>query len=130
MTSNTGLATARRHAPLARLLAFVLLAFVTYTTTAESVHRHGRFALHASDSSAATISSSGDANPSATDSPALGNCLICQLRQNLSSTLLSALPQLVAPQSEVELSPSRALFSASRFEATRRGRAPPITSLS
>ena len=130
MTSNTGSATARRHAPLARLLAFVLLAFVAYTTTAESVHRHGGLALKRSESSATKVTSSSDANPSANDSPALGDCLICQLRQNLSFSLISALPQLVAPQAQIELSPAVALLSASRFEAPRRGRAPPSTSLS
>lgn len=112
------------------MLAFVLLAFVAYTTTAESVHRHGRLTLQPAESSTATVSPSGDANPSANDSPALGDCLICQLRQNLSFTLLSALPQLVAPPSQVELSTAVALLSASRFEAPRRGRAPPVTSLS
>ncbi len=130
MTSNTVSATRHRHAPLARLLAFVLLAFVTYTTTAESVHRHGGLALKRADVSAASVSSSGDANPSANDSPALGDCLICQLRQNLSFSLLSALPQLVAPQVSAELSQAVALLSASRFEAPKRGRAPPATSLS
>jgi hypothetical protein len=119
-----------RHAPLARLLAFVLLAFVTYTTTAESVHRHGRLALNRAGSSAAAVSSSGGTNTSANESPALGDCLICQLRQNLSFSLLSALPQLVAPQSQAELSAAVASLIASRFKAPRRGRAPPVTSLS
>ncbi|HWT00537.1 MAG TPA: DUF2946 family protein [Pyrinomonadaceae bacterium] len=130
MTSNTELSKSRRHAPLARTLAFVLLAFVAYTTTAESVHRHGRLELTRSGSPAAAVNASGDADSAANDSPALGDCLICQLRQNLSFSLLSALPQLVAPQSQAELSRAVALLSASRFEAPRRGRAPPSTSLS
>ena len=130
MTSNTVSAARHRHAPLARLLAFALLAFVTYTTTAESVHRHDGLALKRAGVSAAAVSPSGDANTSANDSTALRDCLICQLRQNLSSSLLSALPQLVAPQVEAELSQAGALPAASRFEAPRRGRAPPATSLS
>lgn len=131
MTSNTAAITRRRHTPLARVLAFVLLAFVAYTTTAESVHRHGGLALKRSESSTATvISSSGDSNPSANDSSALGDCLICQLRQHLSSSVLTALPQLVAPQAPPELSQTVAPLSASRCEAPRRGRAPPHTSLS
>jgi hypothetical protein len=116
---------------LARVLAFVLLTFITYTTTAEAVHRHGGLALKRSESSAATvIRSSGDTDPSANDSSALGDCLICQLRQHLSFSLLSALPQLVTPQAPPELSQTVAPLSASRCEAPRRGRAPPHTSLS
>lgn len=130
MTSKTVSAARRRHAPLARLLALVLLAFVTYTTTAESVHRHGGLALEGAAGSAAAVTSHGDADSTASDSPALGDCLICQLRQNLSFSLLSALPQLAAPQVKAELSPAVALLAASRFEAPRRGRAPPSTSLS
>ena len=112
------------------MLAFVLLAFVAYTTTAESVHRHGRLALVSSESSAAAVTPSGGADSAANDSPAFGECLICQLRQNLSFGLLSALPQLVAPRPQAELSQSVALLSAFRFEAPRRGRAPPAASLS
>ncbi len=112
------------------MLAFVLLAFVTYTTTAESVHRHGGLALKGAESNAASVNSSGDAGSSANDSSALRDCLICQLRQNLSFSLLSALPQLVAPQVKAELLPAVALLAASRLEAPRRGRAPPATSLS
>ena len=112
------------------MLAFVLLAFVAYTTTVESVHRHGLLTLKRAGVSAATITASGDANSSANDSSALGDCLICQLRQHLSSSLLCALPQLVAPQAPPELAQTVAPLSASRCEAPRRGRAPPRTSLS
>lgn len=130
MTSKTLSATRSRHASLARLLAFVLLAFVTYTTTAESVHRHGGLALKGAESNAAAVAPHGDANPAENDAPALGDCLICQLRQNLSFSLLSALPQLVAPQVKAELSPAVAPLAASRLESPRRGRAPPSTPLS
>jgi len=130
VTSNTTPATPRRHAPLARLLAFALLAFVAYTTTAESVHRHGGLALERAAVSAASVSPSGDAVPSANDSQALGDCLICQLRQNLSFSLPSALPPLVAPQVSAELTRAAALLSAARSGAPTRGRAPPSTSLS
>lgn len=130
MASNTESSKSRRHAPLARVLAFVLLAVVSYTATAESVHRHGRLALTPSVSSAAAVAPSGGADSAVNDSPALGECLICQLRQNLSSGLLSALPQLVAPRPHAELSRAVALLSVSRFEAPRRGRAPPAASLS
>ena len=112
------------------MLAFVLLAFVTYTTTAESVHRHGGLALKGAESYAAAVTPHGDANPAESDSPALGDCLICQLRQNLSFSLLSALPQLATPQVKAEPSSAVALLAASRFEAPRRGRAPPATPLS
>lgn len=111
------------------MLAFVLLAFVAYTTTAESVHKHGGLALQRSESSAATVNSSGDANPSANDSPALGDCLICQLRQNLSFSLLNNAPQIVAPPAQLVRTPAIALSFFSRSDAPQRGRAPPAAFL-
>jgi hypothetical protein len=129
VTSNTTSATHRQNTPLARLLAFVLLAFVTYTTTAEAVHKHGNLSLVTSNGSATAIYSSGDAHSSANDSRSTGECVICQLRQHLSLSLLNALPQLVAPQAQATRTLAATLPSASRTLAPQRGRAPPFASL-
>jgi hypothetical protein len=129
VTSNTASVTRRPVAPLARLLACVLLAFVAYTTTAGAVHRHGSFAPDRLLSSATAISPSGDADSSANESRSIGECLICQLRQQLSFSLLNALPQIVAPQNQTLRTPAVALSCFSRPESTQRGRGPPLASL-
>jgi Protein of unknown function (DUF2946) len=129
VTSHTTSATHRQNTPLARLLAFVLLAFVTYSTTVEAVHKHGNLSFTSSNSSATTVYSSGDAGSSAKDSRSTGECVICQLRQHLSISLLNALPQLVAPQQQATRTLAAALPSASRFATPQRGRAPPLASL-
>ena len=129
MTSSTRTAVSRPHAPVKRILAFVLLAFVTYAATAEAVHRHGGLLPNALARSATVLSPSDDAGSSANDSRSSGECLICQLRQQLSFTLLNAPPLVVAPQLEIALAQATALPSFSRPDAPQRGRAPPLNSL-
>ena len=129
MTSQTTSATSPQNAPLARLLAFVLLAFVAYSTTVEAVHKHGTRSLAVNGVSATAIYSSGDPGTSANDSRAASECVICQLRQQLSTSLLSALPQIVAPQEQIARAHSSALPATSRFSTPQRGRAPPLASL-
>jgi hypothetical protein len=129
VTSNTGSATHRPSAPSARLLAFVLLAFVTYAATAEITHRHGGLSLSKPGSSATAINPAGDASSSANDSRALGECLICQLRQQLSFSLLNAPPLIVASQVQFARTRAAAVLSFSRPDTPQRGRAPPLASL-
>jgi hypothetical protein len=114
---------------LARLLAFVLLAFVAYSTTAEAVHKHGNLLLAPSGGSAAEAYSSDDDRSSANDSRSNGECVICQLRQHLSTSLLNVLPQLVAPQEQAARAHAVVLPTASTFATPQRGRAPPLASL-
>jgi Protein of unknown function (DUF2946) len=130
VTSNTGSATRRSRAPLARFVAFMLLALVIYATTAASVHKHGGLLLNAHGSSAPAVNSSDDADSSANDSRATGECLICQLRQQLSFTLLNAPPLNLAPPAQLERVNAASLPSFSRADAPQRGRAPPLASLS
>jgi hypothetical protein len=129
VTSSTRSAIFRPNASLKRILAFVLLAFVTYAATAEAVHRHGGLLLVATGSSTSAISPSNDAGSAANDSRANGECLICQLRQQLSFTLLNAPPLIVAPQAQIARAHATALPSFSRPDAPQRGRAPPLASL-
>lgn len=130
MTSKTGSLTRRKSAPLARLLAFVLLAFVAYTATAESVHRHGGLSLVAQGSSVPAITSPDDSGSLVNDSRATGECLICQLRQQLSFSLLNAPSLNIAPEVQLARVIASALPSFSGTTAPQRGRAPPLTSLS
>jgi hypothetical protein len=129
VTSNTKTATNRQNAPLARLLAFVLLVLITVASTAGVVHKHGNLLLAASGTSAKATYSAGDTNSSANHSRSSGECVICQFRQHLSTSLLSVLPQIVAPQDQTTRSLAVALPSLSVSDTPQCGRAPPLASL-
>ncbi|HKR01101.1 MAG TPA: DUF2946 family protein, partial [Pyrinomonadaceae bacterium] len=128
VTSNTNPAARLQNTLFARSLAFVLLAFVTYAST--TVHKHGSFTLAPTDGSSAATHFKDDAGAKANDSRSTGECLICQLRQQLSASLLGTLPQIAAPQAQAQPALATALPSASRFSTPQRGRAPPPASLS
>jgi hypothetical protein len=128
VTSNTGSLRRIQTAPLARLLAFVLLAFVSYAATAESVHRHGGILLVSQVCSAPAIASSDETASSVNDDRVTADCLICQLRQQLSFSLLNAPSLNVIPQAQIARFSAAALFSFSGTAAPKRGRAPPCAS--
>jgi hypothetical protein len=128
VTSHTGSLTCRKSAPFARLLALLLLVLVTYAATAESVHRHGALLSNTRGNSAPAITSSGDSGSLANDARASGECLICQLRQQLSFSLVSAPSLIISPTPQLARSIVPRLSSLSETAAPRRGRAPPLTS--
>src|SRR5947209_9949668 len=115
-----------RHALPARLLAFVLLILVAYMTTAEAVHKHGNLSVNRTASTETVASRPSDTGTSLDDSSSIADCLICQLHQNLSTTLFNPLPQVIAPQEQVAQTPAATISYLSQSDAPRRGRAPPI----
>lgn len=129
MTSKTGSALRTKHAPLARLLAFVLLAFVAYAATVETVHRHGNISLTRAGLSSTAVSNSSDAGSSLNEARSFSDCLICQLHQNLSTSLFSSLPQVVVPQAQILRTAAVEHSYLSQSDTPTRGRAPPTASL-
>lgn len=75
-------------ANLKRGLGLLLVFFIFYGTTVEAAHRHG---VVAPQSNSATSVTNPNSNSSGTFStkPGCGDCLICQLHQNFSATLIS-----------------------------------------
>jgi Protein of unknown function (DUF2946) len=128
-SSSTRSATSRPNALLQRIMALVLLAFVAYVATAGVVHRHGGLSVATHGSAAAAINPAGDAGSSANDSRAVSDCLICQLRQQLSFSLLNAPPLILAPPAQLARMPRAVLSCFSRTDTPQRGRAPPLASL-
>src|SRR5215213_9621031 len=74
-------------ANLKRCLCLLLVVFIFYGTTVEAAHRHGRVAPESNSAAALTNPDSGS---SGTFNTKLGcsDCLICQLHQNFSATLI------------------------------------------
>lgn len=75
-----------RNAGFSRWLGLLLIALIFYGTTVEAAHRHGRV-LPENGNVASLSHSEGTANP-ANATTGCGDCLICQLHQNFSTTLI------------------------------------------
>jgi hypothetical protein len=117
----------KRHGAFTRALAFLLLGFIVYGTTAEAAHTHGNLAVGQS-----TVKSSAVADP-ASDARAKGNplscndCLICQLHQHFSTSVLSAPLSLAPPVVGISFTHFSDSALLSHTNTTRRGRAPPFS---
>ncbi|OLE52527.1 MAG: hypothetical protein AUG51_17760 [Acidobacteria bacterium 13_1_20CM_3_53_8] len=115
---------------MARLLAFVLLLFVSYGAVAEVTHKHGSLTIAtASAASTGTFNNSGDAG-STSNPRSTGECLICQLHRDLFVNLFTPQLNIAAPIAHLSYSVSIAPFYPSLAETPQRGRAPPVASLS
>jgi len=118
----------RPHGAFARVLSFLLLGFIVYGTTVEAAHTHGNLPGANNTAGAASLSDPAKGSDSSGNLQRCSDCLICQLHQNFSATLISV-PPTAGP------SILRSLFSSvasatvrSHTSTPRRGRAPPQTS--
>lgn len=125
-TTQAGICTEPTR--LARVLVFLLLAFVTHSATVEVVHQHGQLLPDAA-SSATSLQGANTDEATTESSRSIGECLICQLHQHLFSTLLISVPSLAQPEAEVTRAAHDFIPSQRAANAPQRGRAPPHTSL-
>jgi len=114
-------------------MAVVLLAALSWATTAEFTHHHGTAGFNQSLSNptqAKQISIIPSVESTATKgtssrSRTVAECLICQLHQNLSSTLFSDPPRVASAETKIRYAVTTALFRLSEFRSDQQGRAPP-----
>lgn len=119
---------AHPHAAFARMLSFLLLGLIVYGTTVEAVHKHGNLVLGSAVPATASVSNPGSQTTLSTNFGACNDCLICQLHQQFSTTLISSPPSIGQPVSN-SLFSSLALVSArSQTTVPSTGRAPPYAS--
>jgi hypothetical protein len=117
----------------ARVLAALLLASITWGATAELTHSHesrtrtSLAQIQVTDVVNANESvQSSNQNNSSSRSRSSAECLICQLHQNLSNTLLAqALGAASAETHSAAFNPDLTLHRAD-FSRSQRGRAPPV----
>jgi len=111
-------------ATLKRGLGLLLVLFIFYGTTVEAAHRHG-IAAPQSNSAASITNPNSGASGTFSSRPGCSDCLICQLHQNFSATLISV---------ELNIAPLARVTHALTFDpvSTRStaygspsGRAPP-----
>jgi len=118
----------------ARLLAVLLLASLAWGSTVEFTHHHGasaRFgasppiAEQSTAANQATQISSSSTNGSSSNSNTGAECLICQLHQNLSASVIGHTPAIGPTETRGLNTPPTAVVQFSEFIATGHGRAPP-----
>jgi len=80
----------KNNAVFSRRLGLLLVLFVFYGTTIEAAHRHGRVPA-ASNQTASCVEHDFGSGVSNTR-PGCNDCLICQLHQNFSATVISVEP--------------------------------------
>ena len=80
----------RNNAAFSRGLGLLLVLFVFYGTTVEAAHGHGRITSTANHAS--TVVESDTSGGISTNKQGCNDCLICQLHQNFSATLISFKP--------------------------------------
>src|SRR5690242_3511502 len=80
----------KNNAAFSRWLGLLLVLFVFYGTTIEAAHRHGRVVSTASPTTSLVEHDFGSGISNTT--PGCNDCLICQLHQNFSATVISVEP--------------------------------------
>ena len=113
-----------RNASFTRWLGLLLVVFILYGTTVEAAHRHGRVLT---TTGAALVDSDQTKSP-VSSKPGCSDCLICQLHQNFSTTLIAF--RLVAPpkQVRIKIPPPVSPDLLSQLVGPTPGRAPPSLS--
>ena len=110
-----------------RGLGLLLIAFIFYGTTVDAAHRHGRVPPQGRSDVASLTHSEQTANPAGTSS-GCNDCLICQLHQNLNTTLITY--RLVNPPQSFQLRIPATIARdvLSHAASATAGRAPPFIS--
>ena len=118
--------TKNQRASFSRWLNVLLVVFILYGTTVEAAHRHG-LTLPSSTSAKAQLDSEHSKNLGNTKT-GCNDCLICQLHQNFTTTLIALRqndPPVQAPVRVVTIAPRDLL---SEIITPLAGRAPPSIS--
>lgn len=113
-------------ATFSRWLNLLLVVFILYGTTVEAAHRHGRI-LPSTANAHAQLDSEHSKNLG-TSKSGCSDCLICQLHQNFTTTLIALRlndPPVQLPQRVVTVVPDDLL---SQIISPLAGRAPPSIS--
>jgi hypothetical protein len=118
----------RPHSAFARVLSLLLLGFVVYGTTVEAAHTHGNLTAATSAVGASNFSDPAAETKANTSVLGCGDCLICQLHQQFSTTLISVPPSLSQSSLKAQFFKLTTVSVLSQTSAPRTGRAPPQNS--
>jgi hypothetical protein len=118
----------RQPRGFARVLSFLLLGFIVYGTTVEAAHTHGNLEAANNALGAASFSDPATQTKATTNLTGCGDCLICQLHQHFSTTLISASPTIVPTALRSRIFNLTAVSVHSQTAMPLTGRAPPQAS--
>ena len=113
----------KNNAAFSRGLGLLLVLFVFYGTTIEAAHRHG-ITTSVSSHAAPTVERDSGGGISNTK-PGCNDCLICQLHQNFSATLISVKPHAETIARLTHSLRSEPISISSLVTSPSQGRAPP-----
>lgn len=116
-----------RHSAVSRIVAGLLLVFVIYGTTIEAAHRHGRI-FGSEQFNSGSVSSDNTTRGVAGSSLSCAECLICQLHQHFSASLVTVRKSNNVNQTSGQIFHAHSDSIQSRSTTTRSGRAPPLNS--
>ncbi len=114
-----------RNTAFTRWVGLLLAVFIVYGTTVEAAHRHGRIVPE--NRSASLVDQDQSSSPVSGKS-GCSDCLICQLHQNFSTTLIAV--RLIDPPKQVLVKAPDAIPPdvLSPLIGPTAGRAPPSIS--
>ncbi|HJX93091.1 MAG TPA: hypothetical protein VJ372_21535 [Pyrinomonadaceae bacterium] len=110
-----------------RAVGFLLVLFIFYGITVEAAHVHGRFLVR--DSKSDSVVQTGSADGSVGTKLGCNDCLICQLHQNLTATLIVFRESSNPLYARTLFSNTFALAIQSLTSTPQTGRAPPVLAL-
>jgi hypothetical protein len=109
-----------------RVLSLLLLGLILYGATLQSVHKHG--AILPSQAEGVSVTTPAPEDSSTSGIQSCDDCLICQLQQSFSATLVTY-RDLDPPATQTVGFLGSGVLPASSFVTIREsGRAPPLTS--
>jgi len=106
----------------------VLLVLLVYGATVEAVHSHGEL-VPARQADQRAVTPTNDSDLSSRQTSSHGDCLICQLHQNLANGLFQAQTLALRPLTATAATPASVALYYFQTATPQRGRAPPLTSL-
>jgi len=117
--------TIQNHgAKLKRGLGLLLVVFILYGTTVEAAHCHGRVLPQSNSATSLTNPNAGSSGTFKTK-PGCNDCLICQLHQNFSATLITVKLNTVPIARVTHAQRLDPVSIRSITSHTQSGRAPP-----
>src|SRR5215510_1706631 len=116
-------ATNNQNSTFFRALGVLLILFILYGTTVEAAHRHG--GVLSSTTGASSLVDDSQTKSTTTSKSSCNACLLCQLHQNLSNSLIAVAPDSHSLDLQVIFRSFDRVLVHSISEAPQSGRAPP-----
>jgi hypothetical protein len=109
------------------VLSFLLLGFIVYGTTVEAAHTHGARTVAKVAVGSTSVSTPETGLKSANNLVSCGDCLICQLHQQFSTSVIAVPPTIVPSSLASRHFNTTEIAAHSQTASPRSGRAPPFS---